>query len=92
VVDVVFLDSLSSHKVAGVLDPIYERGVYVWFLPRYSPDLNPIELVLSKVKAVLRRLKARSWDDLRVALKTALGAVTLYDIKNWFKHDGCALI
>jgi hypothetical protein len=39
--DVVFLDNLSSHKVAGVLDPIYERGAYVWFLPAYSPDFNP---------------------------------------------------
>ncbi|MCL2643536.1 MAG: transposase [Candidatus Bathyarchaeota archaeon] len=38
---VVFLDNLSSHKVAGVLDPIFERGAFVWFLPAYSPDLNP---------------------------------------------------
>jgi hypothetical protein len=44
--------------------------------------------VWSKVKSVLRRLKARSWEDLQVALKTALGAITLGDIKNWFKHDG----
>jgi len=86
--DVVFLDNLSSHKVAGVLDPIFERGAYVWFLPRYSPDFNPIELVWSKVKAVLRKLKARTFEDLQVALKTALATITLSDIKNWFKHDG----
>ena len=85
-----FLDNLSSHKVAGVLDPIYERGAFVWFLPAYSPDLNPIELVWSKVKAVLRRLKARSFEELQKALKTALAAITLGDIKNWFKHDGYA--
>ncbi len=42
--DVVLLDSLSSHKVKEVLDPIYERGAYIWFLPVYSPDLNPISL------------------------------------------------
>jgi transposase len=90
--DVVFLDSLSSHKVVGVFDPVFERGAYVWFLSRYSPDLNPIELVWSKVKSVLRKLKAQSWDELQKALKTALGAVTLMDIKNWFKHDGYASI
>ncbi|MCL2358441.1 MAG: transposase [Candidatus Bathyarchaeota archaeon] len=71
-----------------MFDPIFERGAYVWFLPAYSSDLNPIELVWSKVKAVLRKLKARSWEDLQKALKTALDAIALSDIKNWFKHDG----
>jgi transposase len=86
--DVVFLDNLSAHKVDGVFDPIYERGAYVWFLPRYSPDLNPIELMWSKVKAILRKLKARSWEELQKALKKALATIALSDIKNWFKHDG----
>jgi transposase len=86
--DVVFLDNLSSHKVGGVFDPIFERGAYVWFLPAYSPDLNPIELLWSKVKAILRKLKARTFEELQTALKVALGAFTLCDIKNWFKHDG----
>ena len=86
--DVVFLDNLSSHKVDGVLDPIFERGAFVWFLPAYSPDLNPIELIWSKVKVVLRRLKARTFEELQMALKVALDAITLGDIKNWFKHDG----
>jgi transposase len=86
--DVVFLDNLSSHKVEGVLDPIYERSAFVWFLPAYSPDLNPIELVWSKVKSVLRKLKARTFEELQKALKTALDAITLVDVKNWFKHDG----
>ena len=90
--DVVFLDNLSSHKVDGVFDPIFERGAFVWFLPRYSPDLNPIELVWSKVKSVLRKLKARSWGELHVALKVALGAIAFGDVKNWFKHDGYASI
>ena len=90
--DVLLLDSLFVHKVAGVLDPIYERGAFVWFLPRYSPDFNPIELVWSKVKSVLRKLKARSFGELQVALGRAFEAVTFEDIKNWFKHDGYALI
>ena len=86
--DVVLLDSLSSHKAEGALDPIYERGAFVWFLPVYSPDLNPIELLWSKLKAILRQLKARTCEDLQKALKTALAAITLEDIRNWFKHNG----
>jgi len=86
--DVVFLDNLSLHKVAGVLEPIFERGAFVWFLPVYSPDLNPIELLWSKVKAVLRKLKARTFEELQSALKAALDSITLGDIKNWFKHYG----
>ncbi|MCL1970149.1 MAG: transposase [Candidatus Bathyarchaeota archaeon] len=86
--DVVFLDNLSSHKVDGVLDPVDEKGAYVWFLPAYSPDLNPIEFVWSKVKSALRKLKARSFEELQMALKTALGAITPCDIANWFKHTG----
>ena len=50
-----FLDNLSFHKVVGVLDPICECGAYVWFLPKYWPDLNPIELVWSKLKVGLLR-------------------------------------
>jgi transposase len=90
--DVVLLDNLSSHKVEGVLDPIYERGAFVWFLPVYSPDFNPVELLWSKVKSVLRKLKARTYEELQKALKSALAAITLGDIKNWFKHDGYASI
>jgi transposase len=70
--DVVFLDNLSVHKVDGVFDPIFERGAFVWFLPKYSPDLNPIELVWSKVKAILRKLKARTFEELQAALKNGI--------------------
>jgi transposase len=86
--DVLVLDNLSSHKVKGVLDPIYAKGVSVLFLPVYSPDLNPIELLWSKVKSVLRKLKARTHDELLVALQQALKTVTMSDIKGWFSHDG----
>jgi transposase len=86
--DVVVLDNLSSHKVKGVLDPIYAKGASVLFLPQYSPDLNPIELMWSKLKAVLRRLKARTHEELQTALQQALKAITNTDIKNWFTHNG----
>jgi len=54
----VFLDNLSSHRVGGVLDSIHVRGVYVWFLLVYSPDLDLIEFVWSGVKVVLRNLNS----------------------------------
>jgi transposase len=86
--DIVVLDCLSSHKVRGVLDPIYAMGASVLFLPQYSPDFNPIELMWSKLKAVLRKLKARTHEELQIALQHALNAIALSDIKNWFIHDG----
>jgi transposase len=89
--EIVFLDNCSSHKVAGVLDPIYARGATPVFLPEYSPDLNPIELMWSKVKSVLRKLKPRTFDDLIDGVKQALDSVTCNDIIGWFKHHGYIL-
>ena len=86
--DILVLDNLSSHKVKGILGPIYKRGASVVFLPQYSPDLNPIELMWSKLKAVLRKLKARTHEELQTALQQALNAITKTDIKNWFTHNG----
>jgi transposase len=85
--DVVLLDSLSSHKAEGFWI-LFMSGAFVWFLPVYSPDFNPIELVWSKMKAVLRKLEARTTKDTRKALKRASDAITLMDIKNWFSHNG----
>jgi transposase len=89
--DIVFLDNYSVHKVAGVLEPIYARGATPVFLPQYSPDLNPIELMWSKVKSVLRKLKPRTFDELMESLKQALDSVTYDDIVGWFKHHGYIL-
>lgn len=86
--DIVIMDNLSSHKVKGVTDPILARGANVLYLPAYSPDLNPIELLWSKVKSTLRTLKARTYDELTASIKIALDAISLTDISNWFKHDG----
>ena len=58
------------------------------FLPPYSPDTNPIELVWSKVKTLLRGVAARCWDALVDAAAVALSAVTQRDIANWFSHCG----
>jgi len=86
--DIVVLDNLSAHKVAGALDPIYQRGAHVMFLPPYSSDFNPIELAWSKMKSILRKLKPRGFEELKSAMKTALEAFTIKDILGWFKHNG----
>jgi transposase len=61
------------------------------YLPPYSPDFNPIELAWSKVKTILRRLKARTLPDLIEALQKALLALTPDDIQAWFSHCGYAI-
>lgn len=86
--DVLFIDNLSAHKVAGIESLVQARGAQVIFLPPYSPDLNPIELAWSKVKTILRRLKARTADTLLDALKHALLAITPDDVYHWFAHCG----
>ena len=86
--DIVILDNLSSHKVAGALDPITAKGASFMFLPPYSPDLNPIEGSWSKMKSMLRQLKPRTFDELVLALKIALESFELSDIKGWFKNCG----
>ena len=86
--EIVVLDNYSAHKAGDALEPIYEKGATVLFLPEYSPDLNPIELMWSKVKAILRKLKPRTAEDLVSAMGQALDSVTLQDIIGWFEHDG----
>ena len=86
--EIVVMDNYSAHKGFDVLEPIYEMGASVMFLPEYSPDLNPIELMWSKVKSILRKLKPRTAEDLISAMGQALDAVTYEDIVGWFEHDG----
>jgi transposase len=66
--DIVIMDNLSSHKVAGVREAIEAHGATLVYLPPYSPDLNPIEQAFAKLKALLRKLAARTvaklWDEL----------------------------
>ena len=89
--DIVVMDNLSSHKVSGVVEMIQTAGAQVKFLPPYSPDFNPIELMWSKMKAFLRKLKIRSRDFLDEAIVSALDSVSISDIYNWFAHDGYGL-
>ena len=89
--DILFMDNLSAHKVAGLEELIQACGAHLIYLPPYSPDFNPIELAWSKVKSSLRRLKARTFPDLIEALKQALLAITPQDIHAWFAHCGYAI-
>ena len=89
--DILFMDNLSAHKVAGLEELICSRGAHLIYLPPYSPDFNPIELAWSKVKPILRRVKARTLPDLIEALKQALQAITSEDIHGWFAHCGYAI-
>ena len=90
--DIIVMDNLSSHKVEGALQPIYDRGAKVLFLPPYSPDLNPIELAWSKIKSILRKAKARTHEELQAAIQDALDALTSTDIQHWFAHHGYSYI
>jgi transposase len=89
--DILFMDNLSAHKVAGLEELIRSCGAHLIYLPPYSPDFNPIELVWSKVKSILRRLKARTFPDLIEALQQALLAISPHDIHAWFAHCGYAI-
>ena len=86
--DIVVMDNLSAHKNKEVRNLIESVGAQLWFLPPYSPDLNPIEKMWSKVKAILRTLKARTEEALIDAIAKALEAVTAGDAKGWFKSCG----
>lgn len=86
--DIVVMDNLSSHKVSGIVEAIEAAGASVMFLPPYSPDLNPIELMWSKIKAVLRKLKVRAKELLDDAIAFAFSCVSSSDISGWFIHDG----
>ena len=86
--DIVVMDNLSSHKVSGIVEMIESVGAQIRFLPPYSPDFNPIELMWSKMKAILHKIKIRSRDLLDDAIVTALDSVSVSDITNWFVHDG----
>ncbi|MEG6552696.1 transposase, partial [Desulfocurvibacter africanus] len=76
------------HKDAEARELIEQTGAKYWPLPPYSPDLNPIEQMWSKVKAVLRRLKARTKETLYEALAQALNSITPEDALGWFRACG----
>ena len=89
--DVVIMDNLSSHKRARTRELIEGAGAELEFLPPYSPDLNPIEMVFSKVKQLLRSLACRTRDELWRLMQSVLDQVTASDAINCFDHCGYSL-
>lgn len=85
---VVILDNLAAHKVAGVQERIARTGAELLYLPPYSPDFNPIEQAWSKLKQLLRSAKARLLDTLEQAIAQALTTITSQNAHAWFRHCG----
>lgn len=85
---IVVMDNLSAHTGPRVRQAIQARGCQLLFLPSYSPDLSPIEEAFSKLKAFLRRIGARTHQDLYEALSQALDAITPLDALGWYSHCG----
>jgi transposase len=90
--DIVIMDNLGAHKNDRTLALITQAGAEVRFLPAYSPDLNPIEMMWSKVKSLLRKAQARTDQDLLSAIAAALRAVTAQDALGWFAACGYSFI
>lgn len=86
--DIVVMDNLSPHKSDPTLALITSAGAQVLFLPAYSPDLNPIEKMWSKIKSLLRTAEARTPADLITAIGQALAKVTPQDALGWFASCG----
>jgi transposase len=85
---IVVMDKLGAHRGEKVRKLIEARGAQLWFLPCYSPDLNPIEEAFSKIKAMLKKKAARTKGALLEAIAEALRAVTPKDAEGWFAHCG----
>lgn len=86
--DLVVMDNLAPHKSDPTLELIEASGAQALFLPAYSPDLNPIEKMWSKVKSLLRSAEARTPDELVSAIANALAQVTAHDAIGWFSSCG----
>lgn len=86
--DVVIMDNLPSHKIAGIKEAIEAAGASLCYLPPYSPDFNPIEQVFSKIKALLRKAAARTLDALWQAIADILNTFTPEECAAYFKNSG----
>lgn len=86
--DVIVLDNLGAHRARRIEEIARTCGAEVIWLPPYSPDFSPIELMWSKVKAYLKKVKARTQEELEKAIARALQTITTTDCRNWFRHCG----
>src|SRR6202049_2744989 len=86
--DIVMIDNLPAHKAAGVREAIEARGAMLRYLPKYSPDLNPIEMPFSKLKAYLRKAAERTIPRLRRRIGSFARTLTTREASNYFRHAG----
>lgn len=86
--DIVIADNLGSHKVGGVREAIEARGASLWFLPPYSPDLNPIEQAFARIKALIRQTEPRSREALWQRLGTIVTSFSAAHCANMLAHCG----
>jgi transposase len=89
--DIVIMDNLGSHKGSAVRALIRAAGAKLFFLPKYSPDLNPIEQVFAKLKHLLRKAAARTVEAICAAIGELLGAFSPQECANYFKNSGYSL-
>ncbi|BAE52828.1 Transposase and inactivated derivative [Paramagnetospirillum magneticum AMB-1] len=87
--DVVVMDNLPAHKLTAVRAAIEATGAKLYFLPPYSPDFNPIEMVFSKFKSFLKKVAARTKDDLWTAIARGIDLFTPAECLNYFAAAGC---
>jgi transposase len=86
--DIVFMDNVRTHKVAGVREAIEAAGAQLRYLPAYSPDLNPIENAYSKIKSHLRKAAARTVDKLWKLVGRSVKAIAPRECAGYFRHAG----
>ena len=86
--DVVVLDNLSSHKNAEVAKLIRSVGARIWFLPAYSPDLNPIEQVFSKIKRLLRKARERTFENICKRIAKLIRKISSDECLRYIKNSG----
>lgn len=88
--DIVVMDNLSSHKRPAIRRAIRTAGARLFYLPQYSPDLNPIEQAFAKLKTLLRKENARSFEQVEAAIGRLLGRLTSEECRNFFSAAGYA--
>ena len=88
--DNVMIDNLPAHKAAGIREAVEQRGATLRYLPQYSPDLNPIEMPFSALKASLRKAAERTIPGLRRRIGRFACTLTAREARNYFRHAGYA--
>lgn len=88
--DIVVMDNLSCHKSPAVRRALDQVGAALWFLPKYSPDFNPIELCFAKLKSILRAARCRVREDLWATIGACVPRFAPTECRNYFRHCGYA--